>query len=268
LSPRENFFIKRNQALVANMKIKLIALIFLFFPVISWGDVCREITGDVIKKHLGVNEFQVVSKRDINGICELIISIDSRIIPFYGNKKFLISGEMYEKGASLTKDRIYDINRARIVSSLNEIDRNIVFTYKPSSVKKDTGLYMFTDPLCPYCNKIGNEIRELADRLGFEVHVLLLNVHGERGRVKCIEAICRNLKDPAFNLAEYNSMEWKKGDSDKKYFCEKGGELLDRIEGISEKTGIDSVPFFFINDGSHVSGASIEEVERLFSAGK
>jgi protein-disulfide isomerase len=127
---------------------------------------------------------------------------------------------------------------------------------------------MFTDPLCPFCNRIGGEVIKLSDRLGFKLKILLLNVHGEKGRAKCIEAVCRNSVNPSFNFIEYNKPEWKNSDAGKEFICQRGSDLVDKIEKLSEKLGIDSVPFFFINDGSFVSGASIEEVELLFKNGE
>jgi len=250
-----------------NMKKMIVALLLVFFPFaeFSWGDVCGDLTDDVIKKQLDVEEFRVVSKREVNGVCELIITINSRLIPFYGNRKYLVSGEMYVNGVSLTRNAIYNIIKTRIVSSLGEVNRCVVFSYNPPEIRMDTTLYMFTDPLCPFCNKISGEIRELSDRLGFKVKVLLLNVHGERGRVKCIEAICRNSADPSFNFIEYNRPGWKKKSAETGFLCKEGGNLLDRIDLLSEKIGIDSVPFFFVDDGRHVSGASIEEVRLLFN---
>lgn len=253
------------------MKLPVFAaavLIFASSVESSRGEVCQELTPQLIKNHLALDEFTVVSVRELNGLCEVIINSNNRLITFYGNRKFLVSGEMYENGVSLTESKLYDINKSILKSAINDIDGCVVFTYEPTEIKTETTLYMFTDPLCPFCNKAGGEIKEISDRLGFRVKVLLLNVHGEKGRAKCIEAVCRNAANPSFNLAEYNSPEWKKGDADKEFACQKGSELVDRTEKLSEKLGIDSVPFFFINDGRHVSGASIEDVELLFKPAK
>lgn len=253
------------------MKIQAVAaalLIILLFQGISRGDTCQEITPDIIKKHLSLDEFSVTSKRELNGLCELIISTENRFITLYGNKSYMISGEMYENGISLTERKLYDVNKSILKNGVREAEGCVVFSYSPAEVKTETILYMFTDPLCPFCNRIGGEIKALSDRLGFKVKVLLLNVHGEKGREKCIEAVCRNYSDPSFNFSEYNKPEWKKSDTKKEFICPKGSELVDKTEKLSEKLGIDSVPFFFINDGSHVSGASIEDVELLFNVGE
>lgn len=253
------------------MKIRAVAaalLVITLLQGVSRGDTCQDVTSEVLKKHLSLDEFTVISKRELNGLCEVIINTENRFVTFYGNKKFLISGEMYEGGVSLTESRLYEINKSVLKSSISDADSCVVFSYSPAEVKTETTLYMFTDPLCPFCNRIGKEIIELSDRIGFKVRILLLNVHGDKGRVKCIEAICRNAADPSFNFAEYNKPEWKQGDTDKAFNCPKGSELLDKTEKLSEKLGIDSVPFFFIDDGRHVSGASIEEVELLFKNGE
>jgi len=253
------------------MKIRAVAaalLLFVLFQGVSRGDTCHEISTDVIRKHLGVTEFTIMSKRELNGLCEVIINTENRILTFYGNKKFLISGEMYENGSSLTEAMLYEINKSLLKSSISEVESCVVFSYSPPEVKTEKTLYMVTDPLCPFCNRIGGEIKELSDKIGFRVRVLLLNVHGERGRVKCIEAVCRNSVNSSFNFVEYNKPEWKKAVPKKEFICSKGGEMVDKTEKLSEKLGIDSVPFFFVNDGRHVSGASIEDVELLFNRGE
>ncbi len=251
----------------ANVSAALLIKIMVFSGELN-SETCKEVTGEVIKKHLALDEFSIVSKRELNGLCELIINSDNRYITFYGNRNFLISGEMYEDGVSLTESMLYDVNKSALKNSISEIENCAVFSYSPSKLKTEITLYMFTDPLCPFCNRIGGEIKDLSDRLGFKVKVLLLNVHGEKGREKCIEAVCRNSVNPAFNFIEYNKAEWKKTDTKKEFICPIGIELVDKTEKLSEKLGIDSVPFFFINDGRHVSGASIEDVELLFKSGE
>lgn len=253
------------------MKLPVFAAALLIFALsveYSRAEVCQEVTPGVIKKHLAIDEFTVVSIRELNGLCEIVINSDNRLVTFYGNRKFLVSGEMYENGVSLTERKLYDINRAMLKSSVKDVDECVAFTYTPPEIKTETVLYMFTDPLCPFCNRIGGEVKDLSDRLGFRVSILLMNVHGEKGRAKCMEAVCRNEADPAFNLGAYNGQEWKKGDPDSKFACQKGEELVDKTEKLSEKLGIDSVPFFFIKDGRHVNGASIEDVELLFKPEK
>lgn len=253
------------------MKTGTVAAVFVtifLFQGASKGNTCKEVTDEVITKHLALETFTVMSRRELNGLCEVIINTENRVISFYGNKKFLISGEMYENGSSLTESMLYDINKSLLKSSISEVESCAVFTYLPAEVKTEKTLYMFTDPLCPFCNRIGGEIKVLSDRVGFKVKVLLLNVHGEKGRERCIEAVCRNSVNPSFNFIEYNKPEWKKSDTKKEFICPKGSEVVDKTEKLSEKLGIDSVPFFFVNDGRHVSGASIEDVELLFNAGE
>lgn len=253
------------------MKIWNVAAVFVamfLFQGASEANTCNEVTDEVIKKHLALDTFTVMSKRELNGLCEVFINTENRVLSFYGNKKFLISGEMFENGGSLTESMLYKINKSVLKSSISEVESCAVFSYSPAVVKTEKTLYMFTDPLCPFCNRIGGEIKVLSDKMGFKVKILLLNVHGEKGRERCIEAVCRNSVNPSFDFIEYNKPEWKKSGARKEFICPKGSELVDKTDKLSEKLGIDSVPFFFVNDGRHVSGASIEDVELLFNAGE
>lgn len=253
------------------MKIQAVAaalLVLVAVQSVAKDDICKEVTDEVIKKHLEFDVFKVVSRREVHGLCELLIDTDNRLLPYYGTRDFLISGEMYENGISLAESKLYELKKTVISSAVKEADECVAFVYEPAKIKTENALYMFTDPLCPYCSKAGVEIKALADRLGFRVNILFFNVHGERGRAKSIEAICRNALDPSFNLEAYNGQEWKKSEPDKKFDCKKGKEFLDKTEKLCEKLGVDSVPFFFINDGTYVSGAVIDEVERMFDSVK
>jgi len=242
----------------------ILLVLFSVFNGISYGDVCSAMSDDVIKKHADLESFTVVSKREVNGLCEIIVNSGNSLIPFYGAGKFIISGEMYENGRALTSDKIYEINMQRFREAKKEVDALVAFTYTPAKVKIETSLYMFTDPLCPYCNKIGADVISLSERLGFRIKVLLYTVHGERGKEKCIEAACRSMDGGSFNLPGYYEQEWKKKETEKAFLCIKGEALVAKTEALSEIIGVDSVPFFFIDDGNYVSGASMEEVEALF----
>ncbi len=251
------------------MRIQAVATaLFILIAVqsVAKDDICKEVTDEVIKKHLEFDSFKVVSRREVHGLCELLIDTDNRLLPYYGTRDFLISGEMYENGISLAESKLYELKKTAISSAIKEADECVAFVYEPPKIKTQSALYMFTDPLCPYCSKAGVDIKALADRLGFRVKVLFFNVHGERGRVKCIEAICRNTSDPSFNLEAYNGQEWKKNAPDRKFECTKGGELLDKTEKLCEKLGVDSVPFFFVDNGNYVSGAMIDEVAKMFDS--
>lgn len=247
------------------MKIFLSIIMFIFtFFTFALADVCDEIDGNSISSTLELENFSVISKRAVNGLCEVIIKTDNKIIPFYGNKNFLITGEMYQKGTNITAEAMYNVNKQRLVSEIGAIDDCVSFVWKPKKIKTKKILYMFTDPLCPYCNRIGKDIFNLSEKYGFVLKVVIFSVHGEKGREKSVEAICRNLKDSSFDFAAYSKDDWKQAEVLPLYKCQKGYEILEKAETLADSLAIDAVPFFVTSDGDYVSGASREDVEDLF----
>lgn len=237
-----------------------------FASLYSEPDKCSRITDEIISKHLPVSEFSVVSKREVRGVCEVVINVSNRIIPLYGNEDFLISGDMYNNRANITKEKIYDINRSAFLENKTTLDGLAAFEYKPAEIKSERVLYMFTEPLCPYCHKAGSEVKRLSDKYGIKVKVLLVTMKGEEGRRKCIEAACRHfmLKEQ-FNFVHYNELGWKKEIPDEKYICGQGIELIRKTEEVSNKMNIDGIPLFYLDNGEYVSGADIEALEVLMS---
>lgn len=237
-----------------------------FTSLHSEPEKCSRITDEIISRHLPVSEFSVVSRREVKGVCEVVINVSNRIIPLYGNEDFLISGDMYNNRANITKEKIYDINKNAFLKNRTTLDGLAAFEYKPVEIKSERVLYMFTEPLCPYCHKAGFEVKRLSDKYGVKVKVLLVSMKGEDGKRKCIEAACRHfiLKEQ-FDFVHYNELEWKKEIPDEKYICEQGIELIRKTEEVSNKMSIDGIPLFYLDNGEYVSGADMEALEILMS---
>ena len=256
------------------MKSVLIKSSFLLFIVFSSftflypeSDKCGRITPEIISRHVPISGFDIISSRDIHGLCEIIINVNDRIIPLYGNEDCLVAGDLFHERRNATKDKIYEINKKNFLANKNTLDELVAFEYKPAEVKQEKVLYMFTEPLCPYCHQAGIEVKKLADKYGITVKVLLVSMRGEDGKKKCVEAACRHyIYKDKFNLEEYNQIEWKKEKPDEGFICEKGIALIKKTEELSKKMSIDGIPLFYINSGDYVSGADIEALELLINS--
>ncbi len=249
-----------------SMKLFISIILLLSSSVFLYSETekCSKITPEVIGKHIPISNFKILSTRGINGICEIIVNINGRIVPLYGSENYLISGDLFSERINRTRVKITDVNKKLFLDNKKAVDEAVVFEYIPKKIQVKTVVYMFTEPLCPYCHKAGNEVKRLADKYGFTVKVLLVSMHGERGRDKCIEAACRHFKaGEAFNLEQYNELEWKKEKVVKESLCEKGAALIKKIEELSERMGIDGVPCFYTDKGNYVSGADMPALERL-----
>lgn len=242
-------------------------IISFFTSVSAENDVCRKINNEAILKNIPVSDFKILSTREIEGICEVIININDRVIPLYGNENFLVSGDLFKNRQNITKDMIYNVNRKAFLDIKKNIDDIVAFEYRPKEIKSEKVVYMFTEPLCPYCHKAGSEVKNLADRYGFTVKVLLVSMKGEEGKRKCIEAACRNfIFKEKFNLEQYNQLEWKKEKPDEQFICEKGAALIKKTEEISNRLYIDGIPVFYLNNGDYISGAEMNALEQLIKS--
>ncbi len=250
---------------VMRKSIFTVFLIFSFYVFLySETDKCSKITVETISKHLPISNFTIISSREVQGVCEIIININNRIIPLYGDENYLISGDLFHNRVNVTKDKIYEVNKSIFLENKNALDEVVAFEYKPKEIKSEKVLYMFTEPYCPYCHRAGEEVKKMADKYGITVKVLLVTMKGEEGRKKCIEAACRHfIFNEKFNLEEYNQLEWKQKKPDEEFICEKGGILIKKTEELSNKMNIDGIPLFYLNNGDYISGADMEALELL-----
>lgn len=246
----------------------IVSLIFsLLQSLYSEPDKCGRIAADTITKHIPVSEFNIISTREVQGLCEIILSVNGRIIPLYGNENGLVSGDLYFNKQNVTKEKVYEINKRSFIENKKELDEAVAFEYIPAEVKSQKILYMFTEPFCPYCHKAGSEVKNLADKYGVKVRILLVSMKGEEGKKKCVEAACRHFKlKEKFGFAEYNQLEWKKEKPADEFICREGEELINKTEELSNKMYIDGIPLFYLDNGEYVSGADIEALELLMSS--
>lgn len=222
-------------------------------------DTCSHVDQEFIQSHIQIRKFEILSKKTVKDLCEVIIKMSGRLIPVYCGKDYIVSGNLYSKGIILSQEAVNKIYSDNIFYHIVQIKQAVAFNYIPEKINGKE-IYMITDPLCRFCNEAVSKIKPLADKFGTVVNFIVISYNGKRGKAKSIEAVCRN-----FGLSEYSLEQWKKNDDFNKYQCEKGKEKISRAESISEILGIDAVPAFFLNDGSFMSGADLNNLENLLS---
>jgi thiol:disulfide interchange protein DsbC len=233
----------------------LIAILLLANASYTDSDVCSNINKEFIKEHLPLINFKIMSKRQINDLCEVVIKTRNKLIPFYAGENYIVSGSMYQGGFRITSQTINRLTVENFKNNLAILKKSVAFSYIPSG-ETSRKIYIFTDPLCPYCNRSEKKVKKLADKYGITLKIVLITVHGKNGRKKCIEALCRN-----FGLEEYSSMQWKTSKVNEKYQCQKGKDLLSLAEKVSDLLMVDGVPAFFLDDGTFIDGANIDALE-------
>jgi len=254
---------------LAGLKLFILCSLLIFIPthIFSLSSNCSKIDRENIRKNLPVGDFKILSEREVGGLCEIVININGRIIPLYGNESFLISGDMFSIRNNLTSEKIAEVRKNLFLKNIGGIEKSVAFVYSPPVVKSEKIIYMFTEPLCSYCHKAGAEIKKMADEYGFVVKVLLTSMSGGEGKRKCVEAACRHYSsEKNFNLEEYNQIDWKKERADEKYICEKGIKLIELTETTAATIAVDGVPFFFTSSGDFVSGADFDAIKLLIKS--
>ena len=164
---------------------------------------------------------------------------------------------MIQNRKQVTEAKIDALKAERFKKILPELDSVVSITYKPEKTTHRK-IYMITDPLCPYCNMAAKKIIPLADKFGVEVRAVLYSVHGEKGELKAVEAICKKM-----TLNQYAEEEWKTLPFLEDNRCREGESLIDNTKEIIRKTGITGVPVFVSDTGQFVNGANMTAVESL-----
>jgi len=219
-------------------------------------DACQGIDMKALQKHLPIGSHEIVSKRSVNGLCEVVMKIRNSYVPVYANKDFVIAGKMFKNRNHITNKTLEKLKKNNFMKNIKLINKAVAFTYKP---EKQSGrfVYMFTDPLCPHCHDAESEVKKMADESGVAVHTLLTSVHGKKGTEKCIEAVCRS-----FGLDNYSSIKWKLEKNSDNFQCQRGKDINAMAETASDMLGIEGVPAFFMDDGTYVSGADMQALKK------
>ncbi|MDQ7031707.1 MAG: thioredoxin fold domain-containing protein [Desulfonauticus sp.] len=254
-------------------RIVFITLIFWGFSLgIGFSLDCNNINKQDIIRHLPKNAFtksffskaKIASKRKIKDMCEVILELSNRFYTCYLTKDFLIIGQMYSNGKSISKPVIEKLKLKQTKETEKEffnqrknLDKFAAIVYKPSPTAQKV-LYMFTDPLCPFCHKAETKIKQIVDKYNVILKIILYPVHPIIGPKKAIEAICRN-----FDLKQYLSQQWKKEKENdiEKYQCNKGKKILETSKEIGDKLNIRGVPTFLLDNGTKIIGANLIQLE-------
>ncbi len=159
-------------------------------------DICKRVDMKFLKSHINLPVSKIESKKEINGMCEIIVNYNQQFIPLYvdNTKKFVIFGKMHSNQNQITKKSIEAIKKKyskkrelKFVNVRDKFDSIVNFTHKPENSSGEE-LYFITDPNCGYCKKAGQKINKLTDPFGITVKTIIVSTM--RGsKEKAIEAL-------------------------------------------------------------------------------
>ena len=223
------------------------------------GDFCQNVTLDQLNEQVPIPPATIISKREVNDMCEVILNINGQYVPVYAGKDYVIAGEMFENKQQVTQSKIDNLKAENFVRLMPEIDKCVSLTYKPEVVKQT--VYMITDPVCPFCHSMENSLQAFAEKNHTEFKLILYSVHPPVGRQKSVEAVCRNL-----TAEQYVDGKWQEDNKTAQYQCQTGINKTFETEQLMAKLGINGVPMFLFPDGQTVQGADITALEKVLSA--
>ncbi len=207
---------------------------------------CHSITKEETQQILGsmVDKVNRVEFAEVPGMWVVEIEKGSRKLPVYidFSKKYLLSGNVIrlEDKENVTKNRAARMNKIDI-SKIPLADALILG--KPSAKTK---IIVFTDPQCPYCGKLHDELKEVVRRdpeIAFLIKLFPLPMHPEAHAIS--ESIVCN------NSMEYLERSFA-GEPVPAPNCEI--PVVDQTIEIGKQLGIRSTPTLVMPDGLVVPG--------------
>lgn len=249
-------------------------------------------TSEVQKALSGIlGNAKVVSVADapINGLYEVVIESGGKKIPIYVdcNLKYLVNGEIIDinKKVSLTrerfqqlqsqvslekesklakilgKDKVQMLKNQGLLESVNIVDVKNIPKSNVSYGNGNIKVYVITDPQCPFCAKLHEEIKKvLAQRkdVSFEMIMYPLPFHKHASGV-AQNIICQNdngskqkTLDTAFS---YTSKNDEKGLTSLEKSCDAGKQAIDNNLKYGQANGINGTPTIIFPKGIAISGA-------------
>ena len=227
--------------------------------IVCLEEGCKDVTLETLQTHVP-SPFppgtKIVSKREVKGLCELIVNVRGRNLSFYLGKDFVILDQMFSHKENISLQESERLQAKQFLALRKEVEKVVAISYTPGPKAQYT-VYMFTDPLCHWCRKASLQIKEVADTYNVAVKVIF---YAYKGKEEAIEVVCRKL-----DLSAYLKEDWKKEKKTKDYQCEEGKKLVEASMNLCKKLGVSGVPAFYLDNGKKVVGANIPQLKQTLS---
>ena len=223
--------------------------VFLFFCGSALAGVCEEVK---LSDHAPVPPYKVESKREVFGLCEMILNIGGQFVPVYATKDFIISGEMFSRKRQVTQAQLELVRRKVIKESLAKIETLRYVSYRPENAKEGRYFYFISDPDCPFCQRVKGKVKELAEKYGYEIRLIWypLPFHRE-AKPKAVAHYCENRSYEDYLKDEYGKKQ-----------CEEGKREVEKNLRVL-RTFVRGTPTFVFPSGEVVVGANVKRLEEV-----
>lgn len=232
--------------------IAAIAVLLMAFSVKA-NDVTAEIKSR-LQTLYPATEFTRVQSSRIKGVFEVVMG--KNIAYTDSDGRYLIFGHLFD----MSQQR--DLT-AELMESLNRIDIKtlpIVDAIKTVHGNGERSLFVFSDPDCPYCRKLEEELSNLDDVTIYTFLYPINELHPEATH-KSRLVWCADDRATAWADLMINRQLPQSADD-----CQ---NPIDQNVALARRLGIDATPTMILGDGSMVQGAIlVSEIEALLAKGE
>lgn len=148
----------------------------------------------------------------------------------------------------LTSGRAYGI-------TWSQLNKYVFASYTPSGFTGKT-LYVFEDPLCPYCDKLNKHIVKYSNESGYRIDFIFKIIHGRQAFNYAVKFVCGHLNIDNANFVKYTEMDYRGG------YCSYGKNLVMDDLDIDNDLDINITPTFLSNMGFRETGLSLSAVKK------
>ncbi len=243
-----------------NMKLLLAAFVFVFSLLIGntakAKNICDNISLMKIMPYMPA-DYRIISKKPLKdtNLCDILVQINSQIIPIYANSHIAIVGAAYKNGISLTKKEISSYLKAQFKKNFekykNDLKQCVAATYKPKPSTKRF-FYLITNPDDPLCENAKQDIKNIAKKFNVGIKVIFVQPEGKSKRVENFICSKKTFKD-------YINSNY--GD---KSSCKNAINYLKKTNNlIFNNLKINSLPFLIDKQGKSQSGINPELIKKF-----
>lgn len=254
------------------MYCKSLAVFMLGFFILSAGvvssgcaeSVCDHVTLAWLQTHVDMpKDAELVFKKEQDVLCEAVLSINGDLAPVYAGKDFIVVGQMYKNGVSITRvtmstlsdvadaqrkkarekeAKAVEMRKAFFKVHAPDLADLVSLSFAPGGVS-DKFIYVISDPACSHCKALLDGLEEVAAETNLALKLVIYPVLGKNSKAMTAHAICKQLGYGAYKTMK--KIGAAKG-------CEKANQRINKTFDLLKKADISFVPLVVAQDGSWV----------------
>lgn len=257
--------------MTSKTRFRCLAGFLLGFFVLSAGvspgraeSVCDHVTLAWLQTQVPVpKDAELVFKKEQGVLCEAVLSIEGGLAPVYAGKDFIVAGQLYKNGVSITRKTMSSLSdladaerkkakgkeakavamrKAFFKTHAADLADLVSLSFSPEG-PSDKFLYVISDPACSHCEALLDGLEDVAAETGLSLKLVIYPVLGAKSKTMAAYVICKHLGYGAYKTL-------KKDDRSKG--CEKADQRINKTFDLLKKADLSFVPLVVAQDGSWV----------------